>query len=148
MTLEKPKLCWQTFVGKVMSLLFNMLSRMVITFRPRSKCLLISWLQSPSAVILEPQKLVLFLFRYSKRWIQTELLFISKRVLSVCLSVLPIFPSRGWDYQPSFELFHQFGVSFLSGFRECGNFVLFSLERPPHCPTVWLLTIDIATSNM
>ena len=47
----------QTFVGKVMSLLLNMLSRLVITFLPRSKCLLISWLQSPSAVILEPQKI-------------------------------------------------------------------------------------------
>ena len=46
----------QTFVGKVMSLLFNMLSRLVIDFLPRNKCLLISWLQSPSAVILEPQK--------------------------------------------------------------------------------------------
>ena len=46
-----------TFVGKVMSLLFNMLSSLVITFLPRSKCLLISWLQSPSAVILEPQKI-------------------------------------------------------------------------------------------
>ena len=46
----------QTFVGKVMSLLFNMLSRFVIAFLPRSKCLLISWLQSPSAVILEPKK--------------------------------------------------------------------------------------------
>ena len=46
----------QTFVGKVMSLLFNMLSRLVITFLPRSKHLLISWLQSPSAVILETQK--------------------------------------------------------------------------------------------
>ena len=45
-----------TFVGKVMSLLFNMLSRLVITFLPRSKRLLISWLQSPSAVILKPQK--------------------------------------------------------------------------------------------
>ena len=45
-----------TFVGKVMSLLFNKLSRLVITFLPRSKHLLISWLQSPSAVILEPQK--------------------------------------------------------------------------------------------
>ena len=43
-----------TFVGKVMSLLLNKLSRLVITFFPRSKCLLISWLQSPSAVILEP----------------------------------------------------------------------------------------------
>ena len=46
----------QTFVDKVMSLLFNMLSRLVITFLPRSKWLLISWLQSPSAVILEPQE--------------------------------------------------------------------------------------------
>ena len=45
-----------TFVGKVMSLLLNMPSRLVITFLPRSKCLLISWLQSPSAVILEPKK--------------------------------------------------------------------------------------------
>ena len=45
----------QTFVGKVMSLLFNMLSRLVITFLPRSKSLLISWLQSPSAMILEPR---------------------------------------------------------------------------------------------
>ena len=44
-------------VGKVMSLLFNMLSRLVITFLPRRKHLLISWLQSPSAVILEPQKI-------------------------------------------------------------------------------------------
>ena len=44
-----------TFVGKVMSLLFNMLSRLIIAFLPRSKCLLISWLQSPSAVILEPK---------------------------------------------------------------------------------------------
>ena len=46
-----------TFVGKVMSLLFNMISRLVITFLPRSKRLLISWLQSPSAVILEPRKM-------------------------------------------------------------------------------------------
>ena len=46
-----------TFVGKVMSLLFNMLSRFVIAFLPRSKHLLISWLQSPSAVILEPKKI-------------------------------------------------------------------------------------------
>ena len=47
----------RTFVGKVMPLLFNMLSRLVITFLPRSKRLLISWLQSPSAVILEPRKI-------------------------------------------------------------------------------------------
>ena len=48
----------RTFVDKVMSLLFSMLSRLVITFLPRSKCLLISWLQSPSAVILESKKIV------------------------------------------------------------------------------------------
>ena len=47
----------RTFVGKVMSLLLNMLFRLVITFLPRSKRLLISWLQSPSAVILEPPKI-------------------------------------------------------------------------------------------
>ena len=46
----------RNFVGKVMSLLLNMLSRLVITFLPRSKCLLISWMQSPSTVILEPKK--------------------------------------------------------------------------------------------
>ena len=49
-----------TFVGTVMSLLFNTLSRLVIAFLPRSKCLLISWLQSPSAVILEPPKIKSF----------------------------------------------------------------------------------------
>ena len=52
----------QTFVGKVMSLVFNMLSRFVIAFLPRSKRLLISWLQSPSAVILEPKKIVCYCF--------------------------------------------------------------------------------------
>ena len=58
MTTEKTiALTTQTFVSKVMSLLFNMLSRFVIAFLPRSKHLLISWLQSPSAVILEPPKI-------------------------------------------------------------------------------------------
>ena len=54
---ETIALTRRTFVGKVMSLLLNMLSRLVITFLPRSKRLLISWLQSPSAVILEPRKI-------------------------------------------------------------------------------------------
>ena len=58
MTTGKTKaLTRWTFVGKVMSLLFNMLPRLVIAFLPRSKHLLISWLQSPSAVILEPRKI-------------------------------------------------------------------------------------------
>ena len=55
----------QIFVGKVMSLLLNMLSRLVITFLPRSKCLLISWLQSQSPVILEPRKIVSHCFHCS-----------------------------------------------------------------------------------
>ena len=58
LTTEKTiALTRRTFVGKVMSLLLNMLSRLVRTFLPRSKCLLMSWLQSPSAVILEPKKI-------------------------------------------------------------------------------------------
>ena len=58
MTTEKTiALTRQIFVGKVMSLLFNMLSRLIIAFLPRSKRLLISWLQSPSAVILGPKKI-------------------------------------------------------------------------------------------
>ena len=55
-----------TFDGKVMSLLFNMLSRLIIAFLLRSKCLLISWLQSPSAVILEPPKIK------SLTWLSTK----------------------------------------------------------------------------
>jgi len=57
MTTGKIALTRRTFVGKVTSLLFNVLSRLVITFLPKSKRLLISWLQSPSAVILEPRKI-------------------------------------------------------------------------------------------
>ena len=68
----------QTFVGKVTSLLFNMLSRLVITFLPRSKRLLISWLQSPSAVILEPPKNKLFIFPLSPH----------------------LFPMKWWDQMP------------------------------------------------
>ena len=61
MTTEKTiTLIRQTFFGKVMSLLFTMLSRLVIAFLPRSKCLLISWLQSPLAVIFEPPKIKSF----------------------------------------------------------------------------------------
>ena len=55
---KKPVLTRQTFVGNVTSLIFNMLSRLVMAFLPRSKHLLISWLQSPSAVILEPKIIV------------------------------------------------------------------------------------------
>ena len=65
-----------TFVGKVMSLLFNMLSRFLIAFLPRSKHLLISWLQSPSAVILEPKKIksVTVSKKKKKDYLQCEVL--------------------------------------------------------------------------
>ena len=59
-TIKTTALTRWTFVGKAMSLLFNMLSKLVIAFLPRSKCLLISWLQSPSAVILEPPQIKSF----------------------------------------------------------------------------------------
>ena len=64
MTTGTIALTRQTFVGKVTSLLFNTLSRLVVTFLPKSICLLISWLQSPSAVILEPPKKSQPLFPY------------------------------------------------------------------------------------
>ena len=63
-----------TFVGKVMSLLFHTLSRLIISFLPRSKCLLISWLQSPSAVILEPKR--------------TKSFTVSTVSLSICYEVM------------------------------------------------------------
>ena len=67
-----------TFVSKVMSLLFNMLSRLVIAFLPRNKCLLTSWLQSPSAVILEP-----------------------KKIKSLTVSIAsPSFAMKWWDWMP------------------------------------------------
>ena len=72
----------QTFVGKVMSLFFNMLSRLVIAFLPRSKRLLISWLQSQSAVILEPKVCHCFLHEYKERILdkKTELEVVKEKM--------------------------------------------------------------------
>ena len=63
---------YMTFVGKIMSLLFNMVSRLVITFLPRSKRLLISWLQSPSAVILEPKKIKSVNYSSQISWVKDD----------------------------------------------------------------------------
>ena len=73
----------RTFVGKVMSLLFNMVSRSIITFLPRSKHLLISWLQSPSAVILEPRKI--------------KLATVSTVSPSICHEVMGLHATRCYD---------------------------------------------------
>ena len=86
MTTGKAKaLTRRTFVGKVMSRLLNMLSRLVIAFLPRSKHLLISWLKSPSAVILEPRKIksaTVSPLIYMKGWDQTPILGLVVRVSS------------------------------------------------------------------
>ena len=77
----------QTFVDKVMSLLFNMLSRLVITCLPRSKCLLISWLQSPSAVILEPKNIKLNHYCIPKiepTWLWCMFLRVKVKVAQLC----------------------------------------------------------------
>jgi len=97
----------RTFVDKVMSLLLNMLSRLVITFLPRSKCLLISWLQSPSAVILEPKKLgegINFsLYLSYQKWKSVWLKSITEKiVVFVCSSLWNIFTptseiNRVWE---------------------------------------------------
>ena len=79
----------QTFVGKVLSLLFNMMSRLVIAFLPRSKRLLISWLQSPSAVILE-----------------------SKKIKSVTVSTFPLsIYMKWWDRMPRSSVFECWALS-------------------------------------
>ena len=75
----------RTFVGKVMSLLFNMLSRLVITFLPWSKHLLISWLQSPSAVILEPKKIKFLTISIVSPSISHEVMGPDAMILVLCM---------------------------------------------------------------
>ena len=82
-----------TFVGKVMSLLFNMLSRFVITFLPRSKCLLISWLQSPSAVILEHKKIKPFIDCIASPSIYHEVMGLDAMILAFRLLSFKLFHS-------------------------------------------------------
>ena len=103
----------QDFAGKVISLLFNMLSRLVITFLPRSKHLLISWLQSPSAMILEPKKI--------------KSVTVSSVSLSICHEVMGpdamIFVFRMLSFQPAFSfssftfIKRLFSASLLSAIR-------------------------------
>ena len=98
----------QTFVGKVMSLLLNMLSRLVITFLPRSKRLLISWLQSPSAMILEPE-------RIKSDTVSTVSPFISYEVMGPDAMILVFWML---SFKPTFSLihFHQEAFQFLFTF--------------------------------
>ena len=84
----------RTFVGKAMSLLFNVLSRLVVTFLPRSKRLFISWLQSPSAVILEPKKIKSVTVSIVFPSIYHEVMGPDAMILVFCmLSFKPTFPS-------------------------------------------------------
>ena len=82
-----------TFVGKVISLLFNMLSRLVITFLPRSKCLLISWLQPPSSVVLEPPKIKSDTVSTVSPSISHEVMGPDAMILVICIHIsLPSWP--------------------------------------------------------
>ena len=100
-----------TFVGKVMSLLFNMLSRLVITFPPRSKLHLISWLQSPSAVILEPKKIKSVI-------VSTVSPYISHEVMGPDAMILVF-----WMFKPTFS-----PSSFIFIKAECQRVGTFKLQ--------------------
>ena len=94
----------RTFVGKVISLIFNMLSTWVIAFLPRSKCLLISWWQSPSAMILEPKKIKSF-----------TVSIVSPSICQEVMRPFSLITEEGFPISPcySLELCIQMGISFL-----------------------------------
>ena len=94
-----------TFVGRLMSLLFNMLSRLVITFLPRSKRILISWLQSPSAVILEPPKIKSDTVPTVSPSISHEVMGPDAKIFVYwMLSVKPAFLLSSFIFNPAFSL--------------------------------------------
>ena len=97
----------RTFVGKVISLIFNMLSTWVIAFLPRSKCLLISWWQSPSAMILEPKKIKSF-----------TVSIVSPSICQEVMRPFSLITEEGFPISPcySLELCIQMGISFLFSF--------------------------------
>ena len=112
-TRETIALTRWTFVSKVMSLLFNMLSRLVIAFLPRSKHLLISWLQSPFAVILEPRKIKSVTASIVSPSICHEVMGPDAMILFFwMLSFKPAFPLSSFTFSRRF-----FGSSLLSAIR-------------------------------
>ena len=129
------------FVGKVMSLLFNMLSRFVIAFLPRSKCLLISWQQSPSTVILEPKKIKSVIASTSSPSFCHEVLGPDAMILVFwMLSFKPViaaaFELAGQMAERSLSLMsHSFTPAFLKvpPNTACISFPEFSHEAAPSC---------------
>ena len=124
MTTKKTiALARQTFVGKVMSLLFNMLFRLVMTFLPRSKHLLISWLQSPSAVILEPPKIKSLTVSIVSPCICHEVMGLDAMIFIYwILSFKPIFPLSYYTF-----INRLFSSSSLSAIRVVSSAYLRSL---------------------
>ena len=119
-----------TFVGKVMSLLFKMLSRLVITFLPRSKHLLISWLQSPSAVILEPSKIKSFI-------VSTVSLYICYEVIGPNAMILVF-----WMLTSNFYLIHYQLINYLSNpLLFWGSLVAQSLKNLPAVQMTWVRSV-------
>ena len=96
---------WTT-VGKVMSVLYNMLSRLVIGFFPRNKCLLISWLQSPSAVILEPPKIKSLTVSTVSLSICHEVMGLDAMILIFWMSFKPTFSLSSFTFRRLFILFY------------------------------------------
>ena len=117
---KTPALTRWTFVGKVMSLIFNMLFRLVIAFLPRSKSLLISWLQSPSAVILEPQTI-------KSATVATVSPSICHEVMGPDSMILVFWML---SFKPTFSLssfhFHQEALYYFSTFCHKGSVICYS----------------------
>ena len=126
----------RTFVGKVMSLLFNILSRLVIGFLPRSQCLLISWLQSPCAVILEPPKIKSLTISIVSPSICLEVMGPDAMILVVwMLSFKPTFPLSSFTF-----IKRLFSSSSLSAIRVVSSAYLRLLI---FLPAILILEIDV-----
>ena len=128
----------QTFVGKGMTLLFNALSRFVIGLLPRKKCLLISWLQSPSAVILEPPKIVSLFslvphasLKMQKVWLWPRITSSLSQSWESC-SCFPSSPS-GWEWPCNWVLANE--IERMSGWESVGRLCFPDKRRLWNC---WL----------
>ena len=141
-----------TFAGKVMSLLFNMLYMLVITFLPRSKRLLISWLQSPSAVILEPPKIKsVTVFTVSPSYLpwSDETRYVSKCLVNINFLFLMAFISSGYLYVSAGTAVWRTSVRF-KGWMCCNWQPTSKLELcyPPEVAKRCLLTLFLRCLNI
>ena len=128
-----------TFVGKVMSLLLNMLSRLVITFLPKSKCLLISWPQSPSAIILEPPKIKSVIVSIVSQFICHEV--IGPDAMTLVFWMLSFKPTFSLSSFTFISWFHgtQFFHGLVGGDDSSSNSSVGEWQMKLHLPATYLL---------